>query len=517
MIRVSSLMIVLGIFITISNSGFAATIWVNPAGSNTSPYSTKAIGRHTIADGIASASPGDTIIIADGTYCQNSSQTIVAWNKDGSPGNWYTIKAETDGGVVFDCGGNGYNGLYEGSAIDIESDYWQVEGFKAVNGHSVVASFHGSYIKVLRSGFANVHSNAGGWSHEIISMGGDHLLFEDVWTWGAGRTHFSGGTLQNTIFRRCISRWDGSMSVSNNPNADTMFNFRTYNLGGGDTQNVLFQNSIVLDNNTDDTGTSVVGDSAAFRIRTRDDQSHDISFYGSIVLNLDSDPDWDAYIISNQVDYGNNIYNSIAWNVGGNAVRLRSPTGTDKFELHNNTFGNIGDEGIYTNGELSYVEMRNNIWKNVSGDINASDAVGNNYFNTTNTPGNNSVTFNPELNGLIYPNRIEEDSNLKTAGPDGSQIGATILYKYGVSGTLWGEAGYDQLTAAPLWPWPHQDRIRNDMRTPLTWTMSGLTPATNDWERGFCADDQSLTKYIWESLGNAYPVSSLPPVDISVE
>ncbi len=66
-----------------------------------------------------------------------------------------------------------------------------------------------------------------------------------------------------------------------------------------------------------------------------------------------------------------------------------------------------------------------------------------------------------------------------------------MVKRYGSDGTRYGEAGYNTLTNTDLWPWSNEDRIKADMSAVST--------------RGFCASGQTLTKYIWEYLGNTIP------------
>jgi hypothetical protein len=92
---------------------------------------------------------------------------------------------------------------------------------------------------------------------------------------------------------------------------------------------------------------------------------------------------------------------------------------------------------------------------------------------------------------------------LKTAGVSGTQIGAEIMYQHGVSGTLYGETGYDTLTSVPLWPWPNEALIKADFAS-----YSGPGPSgVRGFATGTSKDGtaQSLTKYIWEYLGNTIP------------
>ena len=73
------------------------------------------------------------------------------------------------------------------------------------------------------------------------------------------------------------------------------------------------------------------------------------------------------------------------------------------------------------------------------------------------------------------------------------------MYKYGIDGTFYGDSGYNTLTANALWPYPNENRIKSDFSS------------VNGGARGFCTGTsldgsaQTLTKYIWEYLGNVIP------------
>ena len=98
---------------------------------------------------------------------------------------------------------------------------------------------------------------------------------------------------------------------------------------------------------------------------------------------------------------------------------------------------------------------------------------------------------NKRMPVLKYLLRIEEGSELKGSGYDKQDYGANVIARYGVDGSRYGDPGYNTLTTVSLWPWPNEDRIKNDF------SLSS--------KRGFCADGMTLTKYIWEYLGNKMP------------
>jgi len=82
---------------------------------------------------------------------------------------------------------------------------------------------------------------------------------------------------------------------------------------------------------------------------------------------------------------------------------------------------------------------------------------------------------------MSYITRIEAASPYKGKGSTGD-IGANVVTRY-QDGTL---------TAAPLWPWPNEARIKAEMCAETT--------------SGFCAA-ASLTAYVWEYEGRSMPGS----------
>lgn len=99
------------------------------------------------------------------------------------------------------------------------------------------------------------------------------------------------------------------------------------------------------------------------------------------------------------------------------------------------------------------------------------------------------MDVNPLANGLRYLPQIETGAFLSTAGEDGTAVGAQILKQYGKSGTMWGDAGYNELQDGiggrdnvSLWPFPNEALIREKMAAPIT-----------------------LTSYVWEYLGSPCP------------
>jgi hypothetical protein len=188
----------------------------------------------------------------------------------------------------------------------------------------------------------------------------------------------------------------------------------------------------------------------------------------------------------------------------------------------------IGVEGVTPFNWYTSLAVENNIFQNISssGINNAAmaDLVTSNYDyfyqNTNNflstcyqgyTPvagEQDAVNVNPQIK---YVTREETGTPVYGTASDGGNIGATILYEIGTTGTLWGDAGYDTVTGTSLWPFPNESTIKSDM---ASFTMTNpITGATISGTRGFaatatslCGAPLSLTTYIWEALG--YPTPS---------
>lgn len=104
-------------------------------------------------------------------------------------------------------------------------------------------------------------------------------------------------------------------------------------------------------------------------------------------------------------------------------------------------------------------------------------------------------------------------SVIDPTGPDvvSNTPGADLRTRWGISGTHWGEAGFDQPTDEPLWPWPCERRIAEVFAEPND-PPPGNSPAVNETSRGFAAGGTglyggpvTLTSYVWELLGTPCP------------
>ncbi|MGV8056434.1 MAG: fibronectin type III domain-containing protein [Smithellaceae bacterium] len=451
------------------------------------------------------------MIIRDGTY--PGSSNILTQSQvppSGTPTSYTIIKAEHDGGVVFP------DGFLQMSNTAAQS-YVQYEGLKSLSYTTISGASH---VKFLRCAFTHNPATRNDDSTFTI-VAGSYILVEDCWAWGAGRYKFlAGGSAHHLVFRRCVARMDRVNAVS------PLAYFHAYT-----ANQVAFENCIGIDGAHDefwvsfeergpvfyshagsqdtyvhgcmafnnktyfaggapasgfDVKQAAVWGAARF-ISTRNDQGYSSgnisnATVGNIRSTNSGFRDWSGYGIEmyNGPDNSINVSNSLFYDVQPNAVLNPYQTLSDYNVLYNNSI-NYSAANLPA-GAHDYASQNSNAIDPIDG-----------------SPGNGTAC-------LKYPVRVEEGSNCKGTGVGGADRGATILYRWGTSGTYWGDTGWDSVTAEPLWPWPNEARIRSDMRAySYTGPMVSGQTGTLSGNRGFCSDGQTLTNYIWGYLNNPMP------------
>lgn len=461
---------ILFILLLICPSVFSATYYVDNNAANDNGNGTIGSPKLYIKSGIALMSTGDTLVIKDGTYSGLSNMMAGPgeWNgiPDGSAGAYTTIRAEHDFGVILDGGGS-YNPVYTTG-----NSYVILQGLIIKNGAFYLYGPN-DHIKVLKCA---AYDSALGNNCNFNSSDGDYILFEECFAWGQGRYKFLiGGGSMYTILRRCFGRYD--YHDAEGPHA--VFSF--YGSAGGTN---LTQNCLSVDN----LATGGFNTTAFYA----PNGSTNVTFDSCLALNNAGNCSFYESSGENPV-----IKNCAFWDATGVGSQMYSePVNAI---ISSCTIGNVDNMGV----SAANCMIKNTIiygagavainWStNDYCDINSNQST---YSNTSG--GAHNITISPLTNGLLYLPRIEAASTLKTAGESGTQIGAEIVKKLGVSGTLYGETGWNTLTNDNLWPFPNEDTIRSSMRV--------YTANSVDGTRGFCATDQTLTKYIWEYLGNTIP------------
>ncbi len=410
---------------------------------------------------LLSASGGDTLLIAPGTYA--GTNNAIDGDGAGTLAAWNTVKAIADGSVTISAS----------LALPAGDHYLRFEGLRwnSPEGKSVT----GRYVKFLRCGFVGGPSTGNAVTLAIgtnnFTPGAQYILLEDGYSYGpGGRYNVLVYNADRIVLRRLVVRHDNGWSdTQGNPQA----NVSLYN-----STRVLTQNLLLLD-------THPVGYfEAALYHPSNGPAVNDIRNMGLIVANVDANGvGWDGgtqgAVLS--LDDAAIFHTNFGASVSGSAHQ----GAMQRLTVVQQSGGGVNDWVGGGNFNLT----RSVLWQIQGSNLSAINASGNVCFNAS---CSGQTTLNPAISGLLYLPRIEAGSALQTAGPGATRVGAVIVKQLGAPESLYGEAGYDQATTAELWPWPQEALIKQAMCAD-----AGVST-------GFCAST-SLTRYIWELLGNPIP------------
>lgn len=431
---------------------------------------------------------GDTVIIMDGVYAgeRNKIQQSLLFPKAIT---YTTIKAKNRWGVEM---------KEPLSCNDDRSgrNFVHLDGlrFTTLAEHS----FNGSNWKITNCAFYG-SLGMGNSFQERSGIHSNNILIEDCHIWGQGgvnsyRYKVSTQSCSNVIFRRVVARHDGGYTSPGYENPSAVF--MVYS-----SEHVRLQNCVAIDS----PGQPNQFWSAAFY--TADHQSNaelyfqDVKWEGCISMNvvdcmafnLDNNHDFNGYdtVYDNCAVIGNSTYGFYS----NSKVRTK-----DKIIYNQCTAINMSGDGFGSAERGEYYKMvQYSIMQNLKGQAigNSIDITlyNNAYGCRKNNPGRDSFSMDSKKYDMIYPVRIEPGSKLSTAGR-GTRVGADITRAWGESGSMWGESGFDKVTSDSLWPFPNEEQIKKD--------FASIDNGSNT-KRGFCADGTTLTKYIWEYLGNPIP------------
>jgi hypothetical protein len=341
--------------------------------------------------------------------------------------------------------------------LSVSGSYIKVDGFiyDMANSSSPdhIGNMRGTYNKITRSIFKRSGSISQ-WGG-LLYIGGNNNLVEDVAGTGACRYCFEQGGPSSSVQRNIWRRVVGRFDYANSslPKAT----FATYgNNNDTSVRDHLYQNIIAIDGHNPG---SLGGEQKYGAFYFPKNASY-IRIQGTIVLN---EGVGHSGMFVREWGVGNTASHTVVWDLNGS---------------------NANASGIRAN-TADHLTIGGNI------------------------PGSPYDLNSAPVSSLI-------NSSLISANLLNNAAGATVVKRYGVSGTLWGEPGYDQLTSENLWPWPYEDKIKAvfaETNNP----PSGNSPSTNPTKRGFTADGNglyggpiSLTSYVWEYLGTPCPATVCP-------
>ena len=494
--------LLVSLFLFITTSTFAATYYISPAGSDSSGSGTFGSSWATLSTAFSNMTGGDTLIVKDGLYI--GADNHINNNSHpprGSTGAWTTIKAEHDGAVIFSGLGDGLFFILPGNTLNL---YWQFEGILWCNtGGDNIYLGKSAYVKFLRCGAYD--SGNGNNSNFTVGAGCDYILFENCYAYGNGRYKFNMYKSNHIILRQCVGRLD-----RDDAQGEPIAVFSVYSCS-----DVEVQNCIAID--TDQTGKylNVEVWGGPFIVPSTNLDSYRINFNRCIGINIKLgglNTTGNEYHMCHNVTFKDCVLWDVSLTgVGAYLYNLKGLNDT----IMNCTFGiNTSDTRIFSSynsiGYSNNTVFKNNVVYKATGtpilfDNIETEDYNDLYQNQGRGKGAHDKTLNPIWNvssnpkgALKYIVKVETASNLSGKGEEeGADIGANALKMIGKTGTLWGEPGYNVEQNMDMWPFPNEDLIRTKMKAYNAGGVSG--------NRGFCADGTTLTKYIWEYLGNTIP------------
>jgi hypothetical protein len=519
------LILFFGIF-GLAKSSFADSHYLSPTGTNSGTCTSQGSPCATLQYAFTKMSGGDTLYLADGTY--TGSGNLIDQNNlppSGSAGNYTTIRA-TNIPCQDSVACNQTLKVAFDSGAGLSMDGWATSSYVKIQGifFKGSAGLFGTQHWYLKQ--CAVQGNADGNNATITVMSAPYTLLEDVLAFGKGRYKFlfydydRAGTPLYNVCRRCISRNDWSNDANNPAAGQTVYL----------AHDIAFLNSIDIDGDTPSkwwTNSEAMWGSFTQVV----DSSSDVNWTveGSIAINnanavgssksdsaAESFTDVagikvgggirsDGAIIANRITLANVGDNQFTY-PGGITYDATYGQGTDSqasFGFLRSAYSNNYSEGSLNNSIIRNVQGAGIIRGTLNGgDYINSYSIGSNDFSPT-----HHITTDPYTHGLLYPVRVESGSSLETAGSGGDQIGANITQILGADGTEYGASMATH--QGSLWPWPYEDWVKAQMASMDTTIDGDAMPSPT---RGFCASGNdtygqpiTLTRYIWQSLGNQIP------------
>lgn len=389
--------------------------------------------------------PGDTLILLDGIYRQSLDPYLVG----GEPGKYLTVRAKNDGKAIIDG---------EGVRIPVNleawksAEYYDIEGIIARNSSQSVYYINADHNIFRRVSGYNANTN--GNEHIFVIWASDTLI-EDCVVAGSGRKMIlifasSDATGRNNTIRRCFAsyrdqdmrEWYDEWPWNENYEAYSAdYNTFENDIAYGYYANAGF--SLLAQGNGDtNVGNKILGSMAIMG---------DTDFEGNPIHwgNIRPQPSDNTLIKSiNEPCHRTGLY------IGhGDTSIIKDNLIQDFLSWGNASLGLcVAQTPQMTNDVLNRVTIYNN-------GLDMS-----NYDNSIDARLD-------DLSGFTITNsRIDV---IKPYAPPITGEGARLRYRY-VDGVL--KDGSDGTPVQPLWPWPMEQRIREELGISVTNLIAGIIP-----------------------------------------
>jgi hypothetical protein len=477
----------------------AATYYLSPSGSDRARGTTEAAPWKTFETAFERMRAGDELVLLDGVYSEAGGTGYISYlgersgqipsGLDAARPTW--VHAKHPGAVKI------YGQLFIGRSTRKDS-YIRIQGITFYGGGAL---YNTSYVTIQQSGFYSIGESGGmvfGIGTNDHSQGNSNNLIEDVWIWGRERGVAINYRGDRNIWRRVVIRGDGCRSRACAGGGNPNIGISVY-----ESTNTSLQNVIVLDRVLD--GGAPYADFAVAQHTPRMPHGNN-EWLGTISLRA---PDAGYYFEPDEASLSPaaTIRNCVAWDSAGGGINMARTGITD---IRNCTVKTLADDAVRVAPEM-FGGVLENLLVIGKGRFGVNSAYKPSYvnvfgtwsedaFNQT-TCGRGCLAIDPFADGsLKYIVRIEDGSPLKGTAAAGADYGANVERRYGLDGSHYGEPGYNTLMSTPLWPWPNEARIRQEMCMEV-----GVT-------RGFCSAP-SLTTYIWTYLGSPMVLPATPVHD----
>ena len=471
-----------------ASTAFATTYYVDDNGDDGAAGTSTGAPWATFAYADSQVSPGDTVIVMDGTYDETLNPTTA-----GTVGSVITWQAQNRGAAVISRTTDGFGIYIESTPADIKA-YITIDGF--------LARSHGEYEAIRVDSQDN--SAESEMTHDIIvrncgAFGSANLtntmtvsiarvrdsLIEDSWSYGFGRKSLQVyGSLRVTT-RRYVARndyWDGSGYLPNDPRNGVS----SYN-----SHDCVFENIIAFDCAPDPpdrtsaakSGFTLNGNTSSTALLQGTQRN---SAYGLISLDNDNN----QIELSGHSGYpvdDNILINVVAWGGDNNGIVLQDYADSNTMDYV--TIGSVGASAVrantanVTNNDLSFFALTG-VPNTLFADSGSGNSL-NNYSAVDSYGADVEAAYMPTISYLVQPEKVV-----------GFERGATIYYRY--------EDGV--LTGTKLWPWPNEALIQSTMCDATDLAAANRVAANGaGWEPAWCASGKTLTSYIWGYMGSPVP------------
>jgi len=216
----------------LSVSGGSARNWyVSPSGSGAKDGSSPANAFSAVSDGVSSAGPGDSIILAGGTHQVSARVNITASGTAGAPIHLAAENPSTRRAVL-DFTSQGFGSSNQG--ISLKGNYWHIVGLDIMNAGDNGMIVDGGYYDTIEWCSFHENSDAGlqlrhGASHDLV-LNCDSWWNYDAPTNGGNADGFAPklDVGDSVIFRGCRSwgnsddGWDGYLKTAGTAYPDNM-------------------------------------------------------------------------------------------------------------------------------------------------------------------------------------------------------------------------------------------------------------------------------------------------------